>query len=211
MKVITGPNGAGKTTLYETQMAHLGLPFINADVMMKVNPALFAGVPKPDVLAQALADKTREHLVAQKATFITETVFSDPQGAKLDFLKRAQKDGYHVELHCVCIESAADSIARVDARVTNGGHDVPHEKLKARFPRNTQNTMEALKFVDLAILYDNMGCMVPDPDYPDEKPHKIMAIVVRGEVQWVHPQIPDYIRVLLPAKGAKDSATRRNK
>ena len=30
-----GPNGAGKSTFYRTQLAPLGLPFINADILAK--------------------------------------------------------------------------------------------------------------------------------------------------------------------------------
>ena len=31
--MLAGPNGAGKSTFYQTYLAGLGLPFLNADVL----------------------------------------------------------------------------------------------------------------------------------------------------------------------------------
>ena len=47
------------------------------------------------------------------------------------------------------------SIGRVATRKAAGGHDVPLQKLKERFPRTQKAIHEALKEVDAAVLVDN--------------------------------------------------------
>jgi predicted ABC-type ATPase len=90
-----------------------------------------------------------------------ETVFSDPQGAKLEFLKECQSNGYTVSLVFIGLESAELSLGRVIQRVERGGHDVPDAKIEARFPRTFDNLREALTFVDEALLFDNSSSDQP--------------------------------------------------
>lgn len=68
---LAGSNGAGKSTFYETQLANLGWPFVNADQLAKeLNLD-----PYP---AAELAKQRRAKLAEQKVSFVFETVFSDP-------------------------------------------------------------------------------------------------------------------------------------
>ena len=89
--VIGGPNGAGKSTFYAAHLAATGLRFVNADFLaheMELSPYRAAG----------LADALRRQLVQARESFIMETVFSDPNGDKLGFLREAKQSGYHVVL-----------------------------------------------------------------------------------------------------------------
>jgi predicted ABC-type ATPase len=90
-----------------------------------------------------------------------ETVFSDPQGAKLEFLKECQSHGYTVVLVFIGLESAELSLGRVIERVERGGHDVPDEKIETRFPRTFDNLRQAVTFVDEALLFDNSSSDQP--------------------------------------------------
>jgi len=58
---------------------------------------------------------------AEEPTF--ETVFSDPVGEKLAFLKQADAVGYTVAVCCVGISGPDACEARVAMRVLQGGHD----------------------------------------------------------------------------------------
>jgi predicted ABC-type ATPase len=84
---LAGPNGAGKSTFFDAHLAQSGLHFVNADVL-----ALSLGV-NPYLTAE-LADRLRHELVGLRQSFIFETVFSDPSGDKLAFLKSAEMAGY---------------------------------------------------------------------------------------------------------------------
>ena len=80
--VIAGPNGAGKTTFYHAHLQPAGLRFVNADVLAReLNLDPYA--------AAKVADALRRELVNQRESFVFETVFSDPVGDKLSFLKEA--------------------------------------------------------------------------------------------------------------------------
>ena len=47
------------------------------------------------------------------------------------------------------------NIARVEARVKLGGHDVPKDKIVDRYERTMNFLLDAIKLVDKAYLFDN--------------------------------------------------------
>ena len=151
--VIAGPGGAGKTTFFKTQLAATGLRFVNADLLARElrpdNPAAVG------YAAAQLADQTRHQLIDLGVSFCVETVFSDPAGDKRRFIRQAMAVGYHVVLIVIGTESAELCQARVLQRVSEGGHDVPDNKLMARLPRSMRNLRLAVPIVDHANVFDN--------------------------------------------------------
>lgn len=191
---LAGPNGAGKSTVHKLLSEHgAPIPFINADLLAK----LLTGIPEPDVLAQKVAELMRDHLAETRTSFATETVFSDPQGAKLAYLKRAKEMGFRVVLIAVWIPSAAASAARVRQRVENGGHTVPFDKLARRYAACMQNLKAALEFVETVIVFDNSGQLEDGP--------QLKATLHNGTVTWLADTVPMGISELLPhnASGKK--------
>jgi predicted ABC-type ATPase len=84
---VAGPNGAGKTTFYHSHLRPAALPFIDADVL--------AGELALEPYAAArVADALRREFMKRRESFIFETVFSDPVGDKLAFLKDSEESGY---------------------------------------------------------------------------------------------------------------------
>jgi predicted ABC-type ATPase len=146
--MIAGPNGAGKSTFYKAFLSHLPLPFLNADKL-----AHLTGIGAYDAANQIAG--IRDRLIDAQQSFVLESVFSDPIGAKVDMLAGAVEQGYDVQLIFVGIEDAALSIERVVGRVEAGGHDVPEEKLVARFPRVLDNLARAIDRLPTVIIYDN--------------------------------------------------------
>lgn len=88
---LAGSNGAGKSTFYESFLADSGLRFINADV-------LAASLDVKTYEAAELATSIRAALVAQRESFVFETVFSDPIGEKVQQLASYAAFGYTVVL-----------------------------------------------------------------------------------------------------------------
>jgi predicted ABC-type ATPase len=151
---IAGPNGAGKTTFYHSFVAPTALRYVSADI--------FAHQLQLDAYAAAsAADILRRELVRQRESFAFETVFSDPVGSKLKFLADAIAAGYLVVLCFIGLENARLSEERVAMRVSQGGHDVPTEKLKARFPRTLANLTKAIQRVPFVYIYDNSDLRIP--------------------------------------------------
>jgi predicted ABC-type ATPase len=151
---VAGPNGAGKTTFYHAHLVPAGLRFINSDVL-----AIDLGLEA--YAAAKVADALRRELVKRKESFVFETVFSDPVGEKLSFLREAGNLGYTVVLCYIGIASADLSEERVAMRVSQGGHDVPTEKLRSRFPRTLANLRAAIRVLPHVLIYDNSNLRTP--------------------------------------------------
>ncbi len=183
--MLAGPNGAGKSTFYDVFLRESPLPFLNAD--------LLAAELKIDSLEAArILDATRERMIEDRLGFITETVFSDPYGAKLDMLKAAVDHGYDVTLIYIGVASAELSARRVDQRVAIGGHDVPRERIASRFKRSLTNLRKAIELVPNVVLHDNSS-------YDD--PYRHVATFVSGVLTVRTPgAVPRWARPILAGK-----------
>lgn len=173
---IAGPNGAGKTTFYHAHLEPAGLRFVNADVVSQ-------GLTIEPYEAARLAAEVREALVASRESFVFETVFSDPVGDKLAFLERAAAAGYTVVLCFIGIANAGVSDVRVAMRVSQGGHDVPADKLVSRFPRTMANLSRAIARLPHVLIFDNddLG-----------RPFRLVAECEHGNVTRTEGPLPDW-------------------
>lgn len=145
---IAGPNGAGKTSFYHTHIKYAGLRYVEAD-------ALAYELEMDAYAAAKLADALRREFVKRRESFAFETVFSDPVGDKLRFLEEAARSGYTVLLCFVGLAGPELSEERVAMRVSQGGHDVPTEKLRSRYPRTMANLRAAILRLPLVHVFDN--------------------------------------------------------
>lgn len=151
---VAGPNGAGKTTFYYAHIAPAALRYVSADILARE-------LEMEAYAAAKAADAIRRALLGQRESFAFETVFSDPAGDKLNFLKEAVVAGYTVVLCFIGLEGVGLSEERVAMRVSQGGHDVPTEKLKSRFPRTLRNLKAAIGALPLVYVYDNSDLSRP--------------------------------------------------
>ncbi len=151
---LAGPNGAGKTTFFHAHLGAVGLRFVNTDTIARELDI------DPYAAARA-ADALRRELVRQRESFVFETVFSDPVGDKLNFLIQAAQSGYTVALYYIGISSSDVSDQRVAMRVSQGGHDVPTEKLISRFPRTLANLQLAIAKLPHVLVFDNDNLAAP--------------------------------------------------
>lgn len=178
---LAGPNGAGKTTFYRAHLQPAGLRFVNADV-------LAPGLRIDAYRAAKLADGMRRELVKQRESFIFETVFSDPVGDKVAFLKEAESLGYTVVLFFIGIAGPDVSDQRIAMRVSKGGHDVPADKLIERFPRVMRNLQRALEELSNIRVYDNSDL---------KRPYRLVATREEAQAIKLCEPIPEWLRVLL--------------
>jgi predicted ABC-type ATPase len=145
---LAGPNGAGKSTFFNSHLASTGLRFVNTDVLAReLDVDAYA--------ASALADVLRRELLRQRESFVFETVFSDPVGDKVGFLKGAAASGYAVVLIFIGVSGPKVCNERVAMRVLKGGHDVPADKLASRYPRTMANLRAAIRDLPHVIVFDN--------------------------------------------------------
>lgn len=180
--VLAGPNGAGKSTFYDAFLAGSPLPFLNADQL-----AAETGIDSFE--AARILDATRDQMIESGLGFITETVFSDPQGQKLAMLRKAIDAGFDATLIYIGIASSELSARRVDQRIAIGGHDVPRDRIVARFARSLTNLARALAFVPTVQLYDNSSA---------DEPYRPVATFERGRlVSRMRGKLPGWARTVL--------------
>ena len=150
--VLAGPNGAGKSTLYQTRVAPgvMG-PFINADIIQR--DELRDVSMEASYRAARLAEARRNALLEARHSFVTETVFSHP--SKLEVIETARARGYLVVVLHVGVDSPDLSLARVRVRTSEGGHDVPEEKIRARYTRGQPLIRAAVLRADRGMVFDN--------------------------------------------------------
>ncbi|HQU43696.1 MAG TPA: zeta toxin family protein [Pirellulales bacterium] len=155
---------------------------MNADVLQ-------AELSTDTYRAARLADDLRRAYVDRGESFIFETVFSDPVGDKVDFLEDAARRGYTVLLCYIGITGVELSVNRVAMRVFEGGHDVPRDKLRSRFPRTLENLRAAIRRLPRVLIYDNSDLAVP---------YRQVAAFDHGQLQSLAEPIPEWLRPLLP-------------
>lgn len=157
--LLAGPNGAGKSTLYLSAVASGLLPidaeFVNADFYEASALQHIADSQTRSTQARAWADARRAACLKQGVSFVSETVFSHP--SKLALMRDARAAGFAVVLLVVCVNDPQQLLGRVAQRVTEGGHDVPADRILARYPRTLQHLKSAIPLADLALLYDTSG------------------------------------------------------
>jgi predicted ABC-type ATPase len=154
--VIAGPNGAGKTTFARSFLpAEAQLPrFINAD-LIAAGLAPFA--PETAALkAGRLMLQEIEQCARRGESFAFETTLSGL--GYLRHIKAWRTQGYRVSLFFLTLPNVDTAIARVAARVRQGGHNIPEPVIRRRFTMGWRNFQSRYKqAVDDWALYDNAG------------------------------------------------------
>ena len=154
--IIAGPNGAGKTTFAETFLPReADCPdFINADLIAR---GLSPFAPEKAALQAGkimLSEIARR--ASRKESFAFETTLSGLNYGR--HIPRWQRLGYRIKLIFLGLPSADAAVARVAARVAQGGHHVAEAVVRRRFDSELKNFRAVYcKLVDSWILYDNSG------------------------------------------------------
>ena len=182
--ILAGGNGAGKSTFYRTQLAPLGMPFINADILAK---EIYPQAPEQHSYdAAILATEMRFQLLHEGRSFCFETVFSHP--SKIDFVAQAKVLGYEIILVFIHLETASLNQARVAQRISEGGHRVPDEKVVSRIPRLLQNIKKTLPLCDQVYILDNSRL---------DSPFQKVVVIRHGKKIQLKMPLPDWAKELL--------------
>ena len=137
--LLGGPNGAGKTTFingFLRQRAET-FQFVNPDevarsfVTLGLDPGAGSG-PARDLAAGRLVIERLDQLFALCADVVLETTLATRSHAVR--IRDWKAAGYRVELVYIRLPNAEASIARVAHRVAQGGHGIPEDTLRRRFP-----------------------------------------------------------------------------
>lgn len=156
--IIAGPNGAGKTRFaLEFLPREAGCPdFINVDLIASgLSPF---DPEKAAIRAGRLLIEEIRRRVRFGESFAFETTLSGRRYSRM--IPSWRKEGYHVKLIFLTLPTADLAIARVAARVAQGGHHVPELAIRRRFASGLKNFYDSYKkLVSSWALYDNSGIL----------------------------------------------------
>jgi predicted ABC-type ATPase len=164
--IVAGPNGAGKTTCTQRHPITTLLPgvrFLNPDdlsreKLLRQGYSGFADAPD-DVRRSAFLESADEvfdelsrSISAGEAVGVETVLSTDKYRTVVEAVRQA---GGFVGLIYVALESAALACQRVAARVRRGGHDVPVDKVEARWERSLDNLAWFARQATAFWIFDN--------------------------------------------------------
>lgn len=156
--IIGGVNGVGKssfTGVLKEQDMDLGI-IVDVD---KITAELGAGTIAG---GKAALGKINE-CIEKGVSFTQETTLS---GRKTEATaKQVAAIGYHVRLFYIGLDTAAESLVRIENRVRRGGHDIPENDVERRFAGRWEALAKVLPYCDEAEFYDNDNGFVKVAEY----------------------------------------------
>ena len=165
--MLSGGNGAGKSTFYEIRLRPMGMELLSADqIARRMEPGNPAAASYD---AMRWTMKKFSQMLEEGKSFCYETVFSHP--SKIDLVASAKAREYEIALVYIHLENSQLNQARVSQRVSEGGHDVPSDKIVSRIPRTMKHVATVLGLVNSAWLFDNSSW---------EDPFKRVAVIRNG-------------------------------
>jgi predicted ABC-type ATPase len=163
--VLAGVNGAGKCSIGGYFLQRDGLTWFNPDTFARELKAA-TGCDQETANANAWQESMRrlEEAIAKGSNHAFETTL----GGKSVTAKILQATKTHSVLIWFCgLSSPELHIARVDARVAAGGHPIPEEKIRERYPLAQMNLIKLMPHVAYITVYDNSAEAAPDGTVPD--------------------------------------------
>lgn len=156
--IIGGVNGVGKSSLtgvLRERTTDLGT-IIDVDrITAELGGNALAG-------GRVAVKKIRDCL-DRGVSFTQETTLS---GRKTEATAREAKEhGYYIRLFYVALDSAEESMERIQNRVRHGGHDIPSDDVIRRFGGRWEAVEKVLAYCDEAEFYDNGNGFVKVAEY----------------------------------------------
>jgi predicted ABC-type ATPase len=182
LTIVAGSNGCGKSTLTSSAREEFQqAPILDPDAIARsIRDTLPTG--GSDIEAGKRVLTAADELIAKRQSFTVETTLSG--STYLRMAAQARSVGFTVVAVFVGTESVEINLKRVMARVKKGGHDVPEEDQRRRYPRTLANMKKLLPNVDLAVILDNSG-----------SGYVLVAFGHTAFMHWVEP-VPEWAAML---------------
>jgi len=197
--VIAGTNGAGKSSVVGAAIRERGAHYFNPDEaalrIRSANPHI--SQEDANIAAWREGKRLLEQAVASRLTFAFETTLGGETIAGL--LQRAIAARIAVRVWYVGLTSAEQHIARVRARVTRGGHDIPESKIRERYDRSRSNLIRLLPELTEVRVFDNSA--EADPATGSAPMPLLILHMVHGRIVAMCnlAQVPDWAKPIVVA------------
>lgn len=199
--VLAGVNGAGKSSVGGAMLAEHGLAWFNPDSFARELAAQL-GLPAEEANARAWTHG-RSQLEAAIANG-TNYAFETTLGGRTIPALLAEAAATHDIVMLFCgLRSPEMHIQRVRARVANGGHDIPQDKIRERWVGSRINLIRLMPQLSRLQVFDNSTEAAPGQDIPDPV---LVLEMVEGRVSYpaqddtqVLESIPEWARPIVQA------------
>lgn len=155
--IVAGPNGSGKSSLYNrTDIEGWGgsVWIINPDLLTQhIVDRERTAIGEANVIALQRIQRWLDASIDTYQTIGVETVLSSSKYRHL--VQWARLRGFQVNMIYVVLRDAALQLERIKIRVSEGGHDVPLDKVLSRRLRSFDQLSWFLKNVDRCYVFDN--------------------------------------------------------
>ena len=153
--VIAGVNGAGKSSIAGEAFRQVGADYYNPDEaarrLLTSNPTLTQTEANSAAWYEGL--RLLKRAIDQRLDFVFETTLGANTIPRL--LKQAANAGFDIYVWYVGLESPELHIARVQARVARGGHDISETDIRRRYEHSRLNLIELLPALRAIRIFDN--------------------------------------------------------
>lgn len=179
--MLAGVNGAGKSSIGGATFRQSGADYFNPDEATRRIFAANPGISLEAANSAAWLEGKRllERAIAERLDFAFETTLGGNTIPRL--LETALAAGVEVRVWFVGLISPELHIARVRARVTAGGHDIPEAKIRERFDASRLNLIRLLPKLTELRVYDNSA--EGDPVRGEVPQPRLIVHVAEGNVR----------------------------
>lgn len=155
--IVAGPNGSGKSSLYN----HTSIEGWGGSVWI-INPDLLTAtiqeqeqhpLDQCNLLAVQRIEQWLEASINAYQTIGVETVLSSSKYRRLVTL--AKERGFEVRMIYAVLDTVELQYERIRIRVSEGGHDVPFDKVRQRRERSFVEFCWFLEAVDRCFVFNN--------------------------------------------------------
>ena len=153
--VLAGTNGAGKSSIAGTRLREAGGAYFNPDEETRRGLTANPGIALDEANGLAWQESVRRLglAIATKTDYAFETTLGGLTVTAL--LLEAAAAGLELFVWYCGLDSPERHIARVEARVSKGGHDIPEQKIRERYHASRQNLVRLMPLVTTLRVYDN--------------------------------------------------------
>lgn len=197
--LVAGINGAGKSTFAQDRATLRVLLEARGPEIEVINPDLITremllaepGMSLADANLRAAREcerRVRDLVNVADRSFVIETVLSTDKYKPI--VRAALRKGFQVLFVYVVLGSVEEAIQRVANRVAQGGHDVPAEKIRSRWPRSLANLPWFWQHASRALVYFN-GSSIPEPVLMAERRGREVWFTLDAPAPWaLEPLLP---------------------
>lgn len=153
--MLAGTNGAGKSSIAGATLRARGAHYFNPDeaaaAVRLARPHLSA--TQANSAAWHEGKRLLQKAIAERLDYTFETTLGGQSLAGL--LAQADEAGFEVRVWYVGLASPEHHLARVKARVSKGGHDIPETDIRRRFDQSRLQLIALLPHLTELRVYDN--------------------------------------------------------